>query len=752
MPVTVSLPPELLDRLGASPTTADQDLMQRLAAAVARREVLSRPYVAMDPSTAAGSPLANDYTRLLAQGEDTLRRLLPGPVPDRSAFLAEQPLDDAGAQLVRNLGTLNVVLSPAGGDKDPKSKAAPTQTLRVRSSDGSTLTAAVLDRTLIAQITKKDDPVLAAYHVAAQLVALQSEDQGQPGRGIVVQPPADWAISSVFLGTLEDELARIPQLRPMSLSTLFQITSATREGDAPVTIPPTANTASDPDNLSGQVTERRVHVQQVASMLPANDSLASDMRQLLDLSLAEDNTAAQRATYLSTVDNNLNAVTGSLVSTNRRRFTITSKHSTIPITVRTTWDEPLKVKLRLSSPKLDFPTGDQIITVDKSSPPFRVPVEAKTNGTFKVTAALLTPDGDTLLGPPDAITVRSTALSGLGILVTIGAALVLAVWWLQNYRSRRRQKRGAAAAERHPTAPINRDTLPIRERRRRHRFVVRPAQPLADELGLSIVPLTVRFGTVGYLDRRDLTPSEFWARCAASPVRRSGGTGAGDVRGPLPQPGRDRGRQRPRRDGVGDAVRHGPSAQLAARSVQHLIRVEVVDSRTASAGLGMIAAAAAHEARSGVDLDRLLRHTLDLAARTEVWAMLDSLHGLRRGGRVGATKAAIAEAFSVKPIVQVRAGRVDRRGRIRTRARALDALVAKVRAAGPLTTLGVLHADAGDVDELVEALAPLAPGPILVTDVGPVIGSHCGRRAVGVAFQTEREQPVVCREVDEVLH
>jgi fatty acid kinase fatty acid binding subunit len=278
-------------------------------------------------------------------------------------------------------------------------------------------------------------------------------------------------------------------------------------------------------------------------------------------------------------------------------------------------------------------------------------------------------------------------------------------------------------------------------------------QPLADELGLRIVPLTVRFGTAEYLDRRDLTPSEFWARCAASPVAPE--TAA-------PAPGMFEALYRRLAEAGADGVLAvtvsgmlsgtAQSAQLAARSVEHLIRVEVVDSRTVSAGLGMIAAAAAREAQSGVDLDRLLRHTLDLSERTEVWAMLDSLHGLRQGGRVGATKAAIAEAFSVKPIVQVRDGHIERRGRIRTRTRALEALVAKVRAAGPLTTLGVLHADAGDVDGFVEALAPLAPGPITVTDVGPVIGSHCGRRAVGVAFQTERERPLVCREVDEVLH
>jgi len=96
-------------------------------------------------------------------------------------------------------------------------------------------------------------------------------------------------------------------------------------------------------------------------------------------------------------------------------------------------------------------------------------------------------------------------------------------------------------------------------------------------------------------------------------------------------------------------------------------------------------------------------------------------------------------------------GRIARRGRQRTRTRALDTLVEKVRAAGPLSSLGVLHADAGDVDAFVGALAPLAPGPMMVTDVGPVIGSHCGRRAVGVAFQTAAPGRV-CREAGQVLH
>ena len=96
----------------------------------------------------------------------------------------------------------------------------------------------------------------------------------------------------------------------------------------------------------------------------------------------------------------------------------------------------------------------------------------------------------------------------------------------------------------------------------------------------------------------------------------------------------------------------------------------------------------------------------------------------------------MATVLSIKPIIEVRDGQVEEGGRQRTRTKALQLLVDKVRCAGPLQSLGVLHADASDVDAFVTELAPLAPGPMMVTDVGAVIGSHCGPRAIGVAYQT----------------
>ncbi len=458
-PTTVSLPPELLERLSASSSPEDQELVQDLATALGGRQLLSRPYVTMDPSSSARSGLSADYTRLLAQGEDALRDLFPGLTPDRTLFLAPAVIDDAGLQLLRNLGTLNIVLPPApiGADAttDVRLQADPTRTVELAVSDGSVVRASILERSVLQRIVATPDPVLAAHYVAVELLALRAEQADQPGRGVAVRLPDGWPIDAVLLGTLEDLLGQIPELKPVELSTLFAATAAAKtfDGTSRLAIPPPDGTVADRTDIAGAVAQRRLAVGQVTSMLEDDDALEPELSSLLDLSLAEDLTEEQRDGFLGTVDNELGAVTSSIVPMDRRQFTITSRRTTIPISVRTTWPEPLKVKVRLTSPKLRFPEGDQIITVTPDSPPFRVPVEAKSNGTFRVTATLLTPEGDAPLAPPMTITVRSTALSGLGILVTIAAVIVLAAWWLQHLRTKRRRRAATVSAQHHPTAP-----------------------------------------------------------------------------------------------------------------------------------------------------------------------------------------------------------------------------------------------------------------------------------------------------------
>jgi DegV family protein with EDD domain len=262
-------------------------------------------------------------------------------------------------------------------------------------------------------------------------------------------------------------------------------------------------------------------------------------------------------------------------------------------------------------------------------------------------------------------------------------------------------------------------------------------QPLVDELDIVVVPLTIRFGDEEFVDREDLTPGEFWARCAASPVLPE--TAA-------PSPGQFEAAYRRQADagatGIVVIALSGAlsatiqSAELAARSSP--VPVRIVDSRSVTMGEGMMAAACARAARDGASIDDIEALGNDLAARTRVFGALDTLDNLKKGGRIGGAKALLASALAIKPLIEVRNGRVEEMGRQRTRGKALAALVDRVREAGPIENLAVMHADCSDIDAFVAQLTGLYDGEIIVGDIGAVIGTHAGRGTIGLGFHVPR--------------
>jgi fatty acid kinase fatty acid binding subunit len=264
---------------------------------------------------------------------------------------------------------------------------------------------------------------------------------------------------------------------------------------------------------------------------------------------------------------------------------------------------------------------------------------------------------------------------------------------------------------------------------------------MAADLGIEIVPLTIRFGADEFVDRAELTPAEFWAKCAASPTLPE--TSA-------PAPGQFEAVFRAlAADGASDILVVSlsgalsatmQSAELAARAVSADggPDVRVVDTRSVSLGVGTIAIECARRAHGGADLDELEKVAIDLAARTRVFGALDTLDNLKKGGRIGNAKALLATALAIKPIIDVVDGVVEQGGKQRTRAKALAFLVGKVRAyEGRIRNLAVLHADCSDIDAFVDSLRPLYGGEIVVGEIGPVIGTHAGRGTIGVAFNVD---------------
>ncbi len=260
-------------------------------------------------------------------------------------------------------------------------------------------------------------------------------------------------------------------------------------------------------------------------------------------------------------------------------------------------------------------------------------------------------------------------------------------------------------------------------------------QVLADSNNISIVPLSFRFGDEEFIDRQQLSVAQFWERCQSSPV-------LPETAAPSPGQFEAEFRRLLANGATGILVislsselsATMQSAELAARAVASDIPVQIVDSRSASMGQGIIAIACAKMAASGAKLDEIAAYGKELATRTKVWAALDTLENLKKGGRISGAKALFASALAIKPILQLKDGLIQEGGKQRTRSKAIALLIEKVKEAGAIENLSVLQAECDDVQDFVTALREFYPGEIMVSDIGAIIGSHTGPRAIGVTY------------------
>jgi DegV family protein with EDD domain len=254
---------------------------------------------------------------------------------------------------------------------------------------------------------------------------------------------------------------------------------------------------------------------------------------------------------------------------------------------------------------------------------------------------------------------------------------------------------------------------------------------------ITIVPLTIRFGDDEFVDRRDLTPKEFWARCASSAVLPET---AAPSPGAFEEAFRDA-----KEDGCDGVVcvtlsaglsATFQAAELAAKSVGEELAIRVIDSRTLTMGLGNLCLSAARVAEEGKGVDDVAAEVERRIPSTRTYAALDTLENLKKGGRIGGAQAMLGSMLSIKPIIDITGGKVEQESKQRTRSKSLRYLADKVREQPGVENLAVMHGDAPDVDEMLDLLGAVYPrDDIVVGDLGAVIGAHGGPRTMGITFQ-----------------
>src|SRR6195256_462663 len=163
--------------------------------------------------------------------------------------------------------------------------------------------------------------------------------------------------------------------------------------------------------------------------------------------------------------------------------------------------------------------------------------------------------------------------------------------------------------------------------------------------------------------------------------------------------------------------------------------VTVIDSATACGGLGLMVLAAAAVARAGGDREAVEARAREAREGLKVWFAIDTMEFLRRGGRVGAARAWLGSTLKIKPILTVES-EITPIERVRTSRRAFERMVDYLRSRYEDGADGwmVQHIQAREqADEMVARGTEIfGSGPLLVGEVGPVIGTHVGPGLLGV--------------------
>ena len=272
------------------------------------------------------------------------------------------------------------------------------------------------------------------------------------------------------------------------------------------------------------------------------------------------------------------------------------------------------------------------------------------------------------------------------------------------------------------------------------RVVTDSASDLTDEeasaLGITIVPLSIRFGEEELIDRIELGADEFYARMAASDG--VPGTAA-------PPPGAFKTAfDNCFEDGANTVVcinlSSGVSATLEAAEVGARELgdrdIRIIDSRSVTSGLGTMVLTAGRTANNGASAEEVVSVVESLKQRTHVYAALNTLENLKKGGRIGNAQALLGNMLSIKPIIDFSSGVVEEAAKLRTRKKSLVWLRDKLAEHGDrVENLSVMHAQAEDIEDFLELLATVVdPSTTRVGSLGPVVASHAGPGVVGMCF------------------
>jgi len=266
-----------------------------------------------------------------------------------------------------------------------------------------------------------------------------------------------------------------------------------------------------------------------------------------------------------------------------------------------------------------------------------------------------------------------------------------------------------------------------------------PAE-LVRELGITVVPLYVRFGEEVYREQVDISLDEFYQRLEHGSIHpvtiQPNPQDFVEVYQKLSQ----------ETDGI---VSIHISSKLSGTynsalqgkgMIEKGCPIEVVDSQLITVGLGLICVAAAAMIKAGENLPSVVEEVKQMIPNIHLLDLLDTLKYLQKGGRIGKAKALLGSVLNVKPLVTLKEGEVVPAGQVRSRSKGIERLFSFVENASDIDDLAIAYSTTPDeAHALAERLGSIfTKEAVKVVRLGTTLGVHMGPGSLAIGFREKK--------------
>lgn len=428
LPLTLVPRPESIEALARDEDS--EGSLTALQSVASTRQVVDGTYVEVPLGAWIDLGLTDELSRQRDRGNAVLTEHLGRA--DSSTWDARGGLTPAAAQALWPVGVRRVILSPGAVGPAPV-----TGPVTIEAGVDRMMEAVVPDVALSGALARRDDPVLAAADFAAEL-ALRAAATEEP-QGVVLDPPDGWLDDPANVALLDQVLLDpLAPARPSTVAGLLDTVPSTGLRELAPSFP--AELGDFPERLALARPRLSSYATLVGSTFPEVGSLD----QLLLLAGSTDITEEERSAYVEEVLARTEERFQQVKAPDRRQtVTLTSSDGDVPLTLLNDLDVPatVTVDVRSNAGRIEIRGFERTQVLRPGTNQLRIPVHTRAPGDATIAVTVRTTDGVVTIDEVD-YTVRSTAVPGIGIVLSAGAVAFLLVWWVRHWLRDRRARGG----------------------------------------------------------------------------------------------------------------------------------------------------------------------------------------------------------------------------------------------------------------------------------------------------------------------